>query len=394
MDNLRSGNGLDGRLNDTLHRVADRGNSTAALPNDVYTDSRTMAAETRAVLCQAWMAVAFDADVPRPGTVFPIDVADTPLLAVRDRAGVVRIFHNVCRHRGMKLVVEPGRTGRVIRCPYHSWCYRLDGKLDRTPHVGGVGTDTHADIDPAMLGLMEVRSAVWFGTIFVDLSGQAPTFETAMSGLMGRWSAFDGATFHSGGDDSTFDMVLNANWKLAVENYLESYHLPSIHPALNSYSRIEDHELLVGDDGFAGQISVVYRPTLDADGRGFPRVGGLDESWQTRGEYVALYPNLLLGLHSDHWFTILLLPDGPERTQERIRLGYFSDDAANGVDHAALREANTRLWQVVFAEDIGPIERMQAGRHSPAFDGGILTPVLETTTRDFHAWLAGRLLNS
>ncbi len=90
---------------------------------------------------------------------------------------------------------------------------------------------------------------------------------------------------------------------------------------------------------------------------------------------------------------ILLLPDGPERTQERIRIGYFSDDAASGVDYAALREANTRLWQVVFGEDISPVERMQAGRHSPAFDGGILTPVLETTTRDFHAWMANRLLN-
>lgn len=393
MDSPRGRNRVDDSLIAALRHVADRSNTTAALPNEAYTDARTLAAEADAVLRQAWIGIAFEADVPRPGTVFPVDLTDTPLLLVRDRAGAVRVFHNVCRHRGMKLVVEPGRTGRVIRCPYHSWCYRLDGSLDRTPHVGGVGQDTHPDLDPAKLGLIEVRSAVWFGTVFVDLSGKAPAFDAAMSGLQARWSAFDGADFRSGGGDSTFDMVLNANWKLAVENYLESYHLPSVHPALNSYSRIEDHELLVGDDGFAGQISLVYRPVLDAEGLGFPKVAGLSEYWETRGEYIALYPNLLLGLHSDHWFTILLLPDGPERTQERIRIGYFSDDAATGVDHAALREANTRLWQVVFGEDIAPVERMQAGRHSPAFDGGVLTPVLESTTRDFHAWMADRLLN-
>ena len=394
MDGPRGRNLVDDRLIGALRRVADRDNRTLALPNEVYTDPRTLAAEADAVMRKAWIGIAFEADVPRPGTVFPVDLTDTPLLLVRDRAGAVRVFHNVCRHRGMKLVVEPGRTGRVIRCPYHSWCYRLDGGLDRTPHVGGVGQDTHDELDPSTLGLMEVRSAIWFGTVFVDLSGQAPAFEEAMSGIRDRWSAFPDAAFCSGGEDSTFDMPLNANWKLAVENYLESYHLPSVHPALNSYSRIEDHELLVGDDGFAGQISLVYRPVLDADGLGFPKVEGLGDYWQTRGEYIALYPNLLLGLHSDHWFTILLLPDGPERTQERIRIGYFSKDAATGVDFAALREANTRLWQVVFAEDISPVERMQAGRHSPAFDGGVLTPVLETTTRDFHAWIADRLLNA
>lgn len=394
MDGPRGRNLVDDRLIGALRRVADRDNRTLALPNEVYTDPRTLAAEADAVMRKAWIGIAFEADVPRPGTVFPVDLTDTPLLLVRDRAGAVRVFHNVCRHRGMKLVVEPGRTGRVIRCPYHSWCYRLDGGLDRTPHVGGVGQDTHDELDPSTLGLMEVRSAIWFGTVFVDLSGQAPAFEEAMSGIRDRWSAFPDAAFCSGGEDSTFDMPLNANWKLAVDNYLESYHLPSVHPALNSYSRIEDHELLVGDDGFAGQISLVYRPVLDADGLGFPKVEGLGDYWQTRGEYIALYPNLLLGLHSDHWFTILLLPDGPERTQERIRIGYFSKDAATGVDFAALREANTRLWQVVFAEDISPVERMQAGRHSPAFDGGVLTPVLETTTRDFHAWIADRLLNA
>lgn len=394
MDGPRGRNLVDDRLIGALRRVADRDNRTLALPNEVYTDPSTLAAEADAVMRKAWIGIAFEADVPRPGTVFPVDLTDTPLLLVRDRAGTVRVFHNVCRHRGMKLVVEPGRTGRVIRCPYHSWCYRLDGGLDRTPHVGGVGQDTHDELDPSTLGLMEVRSAIWFGTVFVDLSGQAPAFEEAMSGIRDRWSAFPDAAFCSGGEDSTFDMPLNANWKLAVENYLESYHLPSVHPALNSYSRIEDHELLVGDDGFAGQISLVYRPVLDADGLGFPKVEGLGDYWQTRGEYIALYPNLLLGLHSDHWFTILLLPDGPERTQERIRIGYFSKDAATGVDFAALREANTRLWQVVFAEDISPVERMQAGRHSPAFDGGVLTPVLETTTRDFHAWIADRLLNA
>ncbi|WP_416898742.1 MAG: aromatic ring-hydroxylating oxygenase subunit alpha [Minwuia sp.] len=385
---------LSDELTGQLRRVAERRNLTAALPNAAYVDPGFDRAERDAIWRGGWIAIGFEADVPRKGSMMPVDVAGLPLLMVRDRAGGLRVFHNVCRHRGLKLVDRPGRTGSVIRCPYHAWCYRLDGALDRTPHAGGVGIDRHEAVVNDDLGLVEIRSAVWFGVVFADLSGAAPEIGDAFAEMSARWRDFGGAAFLGGGGDSTFELTVNCNWKLAVENYLESYHLPSIHPGLNSYSRIEDHELIHGGAGHAGQISLVYSPALDPENRGFPKVEGLSDYWRTRAEYIAVYPNLLYAIHADHWYGILLIPQGQERTLERVRIGYFTEEAAAGASFAGLREANTRLWRGVFEEDIDPVQRMQAGRHSPAFDGGVLTPVLEATTRDFHAWTAEKLLGA
>lgn len=377
-----------------LRRVADPRNVTAALPNAAYLDPLYEAAERRAVWQGGWIAVGFEGDAPRPGALYPADIAGLPLLLARGRDGALRVFHNICRHRGLKLVDRPTRTGSVIRCPYHAWCYRLDGRLDRTPHVGGVGVDSHEAVQAGNLGLVEIRSASRFGVVFADLSGAAPEIDDVLAPLAARWAVFGGRPFHAGGEDSAFEIEAACNWKLAVENYLESYHLPSVHPGLNSYSRIEDHEPIVGEAGHAGQISLVYAPALDLAGGGLPRLEGLGPWWDTRAEYVAVYPNLLYGLHADHWYGIVLAPKDSGRTVERVRIGYFDAETATGPDRAALRHANTRLWREVFAEDVAPVERMQAGRRSPAFDGGVLTPVLETTTRDFHRWTAGRMLDA
>jgi choline monooxygenase len=393
MDSGFAKNPLPDQLIGRLRHVAETTNTTAALPNDAYLNTDFERAERDTVWRKLWVAVGFESDVSRKGAVYPVDIAGMPLVMVRDRDDQVRVFHNVCRHRGMKLIDKPGRTGSVIRCPYHAWCYKLDGRLDQTPHVGGVGVNSHADVAADDLGLMPVRSAIWHGVVFADLSGEAPDIDEAFAEITERWAGFQGSTFYGTGDDSNFSLTVDCNWKLAVENYLESYHLPSIHPSLNSYSRIEDHELVTSVGGYAGQVSLVYAPQLDAEGNGFPKVDGLSDYWTTRAEYIAVYPNLLFGIHADHWYGILLIPQGQEKTLERVHIGYFTEDAATGDDYASLRAANTALWKAVFKEDIEPVRRMQEGRHSPAFDGGVLTPVLETTTRHFHAWTADKLLS-
>ncbi len=134
----------------------------------------------------------------------------------------------------------PRKIEGAIRCPYHSWCYSTEGKLVSTPHVGGPGHNTHAAIDKDTLGLIEVRSHIWFDTVFINIDGTAAPFEEVHADLIARWADFDQPMYH-GGADSTFTLEVKTNWKLAVENYCESYHLPWVHPGLNSYSRLEDH---------------------------------------------------------------------------------------------------------------------------------------------------------
>ncbi len=359
------------------------------LPNGCYTDEAVFARERERIFARTWSAIGFGQDVPCAGDAKPVDFLGMPLVMVRDGAGEIRVFHNICRHRGMVLVAEAGNVGRVVRCPYHAWCYGLDGALRSTPNVGGPGVHEHAAIQPAELALKTVRGHVWRDVVFVDLSGQAPAFEDHAAPLIERWREFDSPLF-AGGADSVMSLEIAANWKLLIDNTCEAYHLPSIHPGLNSYSRLEDHYGIMEPGLFSGQGTTAYGPGLDGVGRGFENFGGLSERWAGAAEYIALYPNVQFGVHRDHAFVLLLEPRGPEYTVERVAL-YFASEEMRGPAHAGMRRALLDLWRGVFLEDLGVVEGMQRGRHGTAFDGGRFSPALEGPTHNFHRWVAERL---
>lgn len=358
------------------------------LPNAFYTDPELFEVEKNAVFEKNWSCIGFGKDIPENGDARPVSFFGIPLMTVRDRQGQVRVFQNVCRHRGMKLVNAPTRFKGVIRCPYHSWCYELDGGLRSTPHVGGVGHNTHPDIDREVLGLFEVRSKVWMDVIFVNISGDAPEFEDYAASLIARWSEFDGKPIFHGGPNSTLTFQVKCNWKLAVENFCESYHLPWVHPGLNSYSKLEDHYNILETNAYAGQGTRVYNPQLDETGRRFSDFAGLSSKWDAAAEYIGLFPNVQLGVHRDHFFVIHLEPVDVETTREYIEIYYASEDMC-GEAMADLRNAHAAAWNEVFSEDVFVIEGMQNGRNAPAFDGGKFAPVMDEATHCFHHWVAG-----
>ena len=368
-----------------LSRVKEPLGTANGLPNAHYIDPAVFAEERDALLFGQWAGLAVAADVPEAGDAKPITFMDMPLLLLRDRNDQVRVFQNTCRHRGMILVEEPRKIEGAIRCPYHSWCYSTEGKLVSTPHVGGPGQNTHPDVDRSTLGLTEIRSHIWRDVVWVNVDGQAPEFEVAMKPVMERWAEFERPLFH-GGVDSKFVLSVKSNWKLAVENYCESYHLPWVHPGLNSYSRLEDHYNIEEYGAYSGQGTLVYRQLEGANGAKFADFEGLDAKWDTAAEYLSVYPNVLLGMHRDHAFAIVLVPKGPEETEENIHLYY-----ANPETDAELRAKNTEQWKVVFEEDIFVVEGMQRGRHGVNFDGGRFSPAMDGPTHCFHDWVAGKV---
>ena len=337
-------------LNSTFRRSLDRikadVGTASALPNASYVDPDVYEAEKQVLFFQSWAAVDFASEVPEAGDAKPVEFLGTPMLLVRDRSGRLRVFENVCRHRGTVLVEERKNIPGVIRCPYHSWCYGLDGRLVSTPHVGGPGHNIHEAVRREELGLLEVRSHVWLDVVFINVSGDAPSFEEHAATLLARWKEFDLPIFRPQGD-SAFKLDAACNWKLAVENYCESYHLPWVHPGLNAYSRLEDHYHILDIGGFSGQGTTVYRPSLGDGSRSFGDFHGLSEKWLTAAEYIALYPNVLYGVHRDHVFAILLIPQGPERTQEHVVISYADRDSASD-EFRTLRKLNEAQWKVIF----------------------------------------------
>ena len=360
--------------------------SANGLPNAHYTDPETFAAESDAVLKANWAGLAVGADVPESGDAKPMDFLGIPLLLLRDKDGEVRVFENICRHRGMTLVSEPKRIEGAIRCPYHSWCYSTKGDLVATPHVGGAGQNTHDAIDKTALGLNEIRSHIWRDVVFINLSGGAAPFEQAHAALIARWAEFEQPLCH-GGANSAFELDIKTNYKLAVENYCESYHLPWVHPGLNSYSRLEDHYNIAEYGQYSGQGTLVYRQFSDESGAAaFPDFENLSDKWDEGAEYIAVYPNVLLGAQRDHAFAIVLEPRAHNRTVERIHLYYASEDTK-----PENRARNAAIWKEVFEEDIFVVEGMQAGRAAPGFDGGRFSPAMDEPTHSFHDWVAAQI---
>ena len=362
------------------------------LPNRFYTDTDAARLERDTLFSNTWTCIGFASDLP-PGHAGAVDFMGLPLMMLRDREGSLSVFHNVCRHRGHQLVAGLCRIKNTLRCPYHSWTYDLQGALVATPHFGGPGRHDHTGFDRKQHGLHRVRSRVWLDMVFVNLDGRADDFARHLSPLRQRWEALAGKnaldSVRPAGEDGALELDLDCNWKLVVENYCESYHLPWVHPGLNSYSKLEDHYSIVEADWGAGQGTWVF-DFSNRNGISLPRFPAWSKENLQIAEYIALFPNVLLGLQNDHVFTIVLSPLAPDRTRESLRL-YYLGSAADDSAHRRARRIVLEGWREVFLEDVAVCESMQRGRQSPAFDGGVFSPVLDTATLSFHQWAAARL---
>lgn len=347
------------------------------LPNEAYTSAEFLEAERKRLFFDGWTFAAIGAQLANRGDVLPVTVAGLPILLVRGKDGEVNAFHNVCRHRGVQLVAEPQKRRPMLVCRYHSWTYGLDGSLVRTPYFSGPGNHESPCLDRGKMGLERVRAEVWNDLVFINLSGAAPPLAQHMAPLSARWAHYDMSLLRHGAS-CTFELA--ANWKLAMENFLESYHLPFAHPTLNAASKMEEHYSMV-EDLYLGQGSYRYDPQA-VGSAALPRFPGLTAAQQTVAEYPTLLPNLMLGIHPDYLFVFGVDPVAPDRTSEIFHF-YFIGEAATAPEFAAARERVVALWQKTNREDMTMVEGMQIGRRSPGYHDGRFSPYHEVTTHEY-----------
>ena len=302
----------------------------------------------------------------------------------------------MCSHRGYKILQKPCNIKNTIRCPYHSWSYNTDGKLIATPHIGGMNKHHAKNFNKSASGLKEIRSAVWLDLIMINITNNEIPFEKYIKPLSDRWSKFwhqkDRKLISHSNDYGYFQLKANCNWKFAIENYCESYHLPWVHPGLNSYSKIDDHYHIQGlPNRFAGQGTMVYKPRFKSN-LNFPTFPNWPQDREHIAEYVALFPNVMLGIHKDHFYAYWLEPINNEYTKEHMEIYYVGNEAANSKKFKSLRKQNFELWKGVQSEDLNIIEGMQDGRKSPSYNGGNFSPVMDNPTHHFHKWVANNLM--
>ncbi|MCY4500567.1 MAG: aromatic ring-hydroxylating dioxygenase subunit alpha [Alphaproteobacteria bacterium] len=344
------------------------------LPAAAYTSEAFFALENERIFTSSWVLAGFKHELARPGDAMPATVAGRPVLLLRDTAGQIRAFHNVCRHRCLKLVDEPGNVGRAIRCPYHSWTYGLDGGLRAAPYFGGrEPRAVPAGFDRSQHGLVPVRSAVWHDWIFVNLDGGAPPFEEFVAPLRKR---LHGLNLDRVQHLSTIDFgEVAANWKLLMENFIEPYHVQFVHSRTTDQP-LADH-YTVNELGCLGCAVDVSREVRKVD--------VLSED----SRFLTLFPNFAFGLYlPDQVGVHLDTPLAPGRTLQRRAIYSLNPTQ----DSSGRAERLTALWRDVHREDHAMCERLQQGRASDvAAGGGVLSPVWEDSVRNFQELVIERL---
>ncbi len=337
------------------------------LPRDAYLSQDYYDEEIERIFRPGWVAVGLGAQLPEPGFVHPVTIAGEPLLITRDKAGALHVFQNACRHRGLKLVEDAGpNKGSKIVCPYHRWWYGLDGGLKGTPYWDKAKGNSSPD--GAMmksLGLLPVRFAVWMDMVFVNLSGDAPPFEEFIAPVEARWSSLDQgdlASIHCS------DFEFEANWKLVTENFLDFYHVHAVHTAVGQAEDLNDFD------------DVVLRP--DILGCSYPD-SGHGMGWHDPDDpapcfanppphivngmdLLAVLPNALIILTEYYYQAILPYPRGPGHTHETFAL--YAPAAIKQPSHKHHFDYLNDILVGVNVQDVPIVERMHAGRHSPAAD--------------------------
>ena len=381
-----------------LNIVNDSIENAHGLPNECYLSGPYSNIERKKIFEDKWVTIGVASSIPKPGDTRPIDLLGIPLIIIRDKNHQVRVFHNVCSHRGYKLIQETCSLKNVLRCPYHSWSYDFEGNLVATPHLGGINKHEHDDFDKSKNSLKEVRTSIWLDLIMVNISENELPFEEYIKPLEDRWSAFwtkeDQELIFHAEDYGYFNLEAKCNWKFAIENYCESYHLPFVHPGLNAYSKIDDHYHIQGlPNRFAGQGTLVYNPRFENNEK-FPTFPGWSKQKEEHAEYVALFPNVMLGIHKDHYYAYWLEPVSHNFTIEHMEIYYVGEEAALGDSYKPLRKQNFEQWHRIQSEDLNIIEGMQEGRNSPSYNGGNFSPVLDNPTHHFNKWVATSLTDN
>jgi choline monooxygenase len=346
------------------------------LPGEAYVSDAFMQMEHQFLFNNNWVFVGYAHRMAKPGDVKPIQVAGLPLFLLRDQQNKIGAFHNVCRHRNLKLIDNSGNCGKVIRCPYHSWSYDLCGALKVTPYFGGGIKDVPEGFKLEDNGLMPVNCEVWHDWVFVNLSAEPASFEDFLAPIKRQLGDNDVSEYLP---VATLDMgEVPCNWKLLMENFIEPYHVQFVHKTTTEQP-LEDHRTVVDEHCLGSAVELSEDQVAKAKG-GTLGVTSL---------YLTLFPNFVMGTYQpDQLGVHLNEPIAPGITQQH-RVIYTHKDA-NYSDEQIQGLAD--LWHSVHLEDHEMCIRLQKGRHSPlSAQGGWLSPHWENSVRKFQELVANSI---
>ena len=361
-----------------------------ALPAWVYNHPEMTRLEHERILVPSWQLVCHVNSIPQRGDYETFDLGPESVLVMRDRDGSIRGFHNVCRHRGARLLDGAGNCPATITCPYHGWSYRHDGTL-----VGMPIRDSFPGLDRSAHGLRPVHVDIAFGFVFVCLATEAvggPPPPVAVTwGTLGE-ELKPYRTEEMVPLSPITSEIWNVDWKIAMDNYLESYHVPIGHPGLFRMFT-PDYDDSASVPGVARGVSWLreQRSSRWSEGLYQSLIGRaathLTEAQRRCWRFYSALPNLGIDVFPEQMDFFQVLPAGPGKC--RIRGAVFGLPGATRELHA-MRFLSNRINTAVNAEDKWLCARVQRGLESSSYRPGPLS-MLENSMLEFHNLLRARI---
>ena len=380
-------------MTDTFAPAHERGRThglAPALPAWVYDHPELTRLEHERILMPSWQIVCHVNSIAKPGDYQTFDLGPESVLVVRDRDGAIRAFHNVCRHRGARLLDGSGSCPSTITCPYHGWTYRHDGAL-----IGMPMRESFPGLERSQHGLRPVRVDLAFGFVFVCLAADAKGgYPPPVAAAWGRL----GEELQACRTDEMLPLgpisseVWNVDWKIAMDNYLESYHVPVGHPGLyRMFTPDYDDQATVPGVARGRSWLRQKRSSRWSEGLYQSLIGGavahLPENRRRCWSFYSALPNLGIDVFPDQMDFFQVLPAGPGKCL--VRGAVFGLPGASR-ELRAVRFLSGRINASVNAEDKWLCERVQRGLRSSSYQPGPLS-LLESCMLEFHDLLRERI---
>ncbi len=339
------------------------------LPASWYSDATVAARERERIFARSWQYGGPAEHVAEPGSFMTTEAGHVPVVVTRDKKGVLRAFVNVCRHRAYVIARDNG-CRETLQCPYHAWTYELDGSLRRAPR-----SEREEGFDRADFSLLPVAVDTWGPFLFVNPDPDAGPLAEAL-GELPAIVARCGVDFSTLRLHSHHVWPIEANWKVALENYLECYHCPVAHPGFSKVIDVDpDSYALSVSPTFSSQIGPIRASALTGNGNApYVPVGDV-----TQSQYHFLWPNTTINISPgpqnisfERW-----VPDGTGRTIEVTDYWFGVDVPAEIVDEVLAFD------EQVSQEDTDLVLTVQAGLSSGAVPQGRLMRESEQLISDF-----------
>ena len=339
--------------------------SEITIPSKWYYENEFLDQEKREIFLKEWQLVGSHSQIKNPGDVLVAEIANNPIIVSRQKDNTLKGFYNVCQHRGGPLAYENCSLNK-LQCKYHGWVYDLNGNLKSARGF------KKSELKVEDYDLTPVNIAEWMGQVFVNLSSNPVDLGSQIDEIKTLVSPIDFSNYAFKFRES---YEINCNWKVYMDNFLEGFHIPFVHPELNKVIDYKSYKTEIYD-----RFSLQWCP-LDSE---LSPYGKSPTPEENKAFYFTIFPNIILNIAPGRLQTNIVEPKGSKSCVVHFDYHFDNPEETN-------IEQDAEFSEIVQQEDILICESVQKGLESNGYDQGKFSPLHEQGVLHFQSLIRNSL---